>query len=318
MKAMKPFMALGAVILLSACQGNVTPVTIKTISPSGAPTLAFYDQGNNADFETNSTPSIVLAQFQTTYYNAIVFDSISGLKSIKQYNLDFKLAKIITAGNFYIASINKEDGVAPTSEDTIVSFGENLIPDLVYKKLYQNWGWQANTSYVKSVTEAQAILKTGKTAGNVDVDYVFIAQPALNAAMLDSTAATYGKVKIYKNIREEWKTLTGQEGIPQAGLFYRYEDYQKDKSTFDNYSLAIDNRINQGILHPDQVKVVMDEYSSDKTVQVQKFGFNSDIMYYTQKNGANGFGLLDPTQSIDVNAFLTYLGLENYDASYFL
>ncbi|MFA5283288.1 MAG: hypothetical protein WC366_02030 [Bacilli bacterium] len=318
MRSKFAYISISCLALLTSCQSAGDSFAVRTICPSGAPTIAFYDQGNNENFETNSSPNLVLAQFQTNYYNAIVFDSISGLQSIKQYDLSFKLAKIITGGNFYIASINKDEGTEPTADDVLVSFGEGLIPDLVYKKLYEHWGWQANTSYVKSVAEAQAILKTGKTSGNVDVDYVFIAQPALNAAMLDITAATYGKVKVFKNIREEWKTLTGQEAIPQAAMFYRYDDYQNHSREFDTYTLALENRIIQGITQPENVKNVMDEYSSDLTIQAQKFGFNSNIMLHTQKDGANGFGLVNPDISVDVNSFLTYLGLETYEASYFL
>lgn len=318
MKNKSLYLILSCVCLLVSCQTTSDSLTIRTICPSGAPTIAFYDQGNNANFETNSSPNLVLAQFQTNYYNAIVFDSISGLQSIKQYNLSFKLAKVITGGNFYIASINKDEGEEPTVDDVIVSFGEGLIPDLVYKKLYEHWGWQASTSYVKSVAEAQAILKTGKTSGNIDVDYVFIAQPALNSAMLDTTAATYGKIKVFKNIREEWKTITGQEAIPQAAMFYRYDDYQNHLHEFDTYTLALENRIIQGITQPENVKNVMDEYSSNLTTQTQKFGFNSNIMLYTQKDGANGFGLVSPNVTVDVNAFLTSLSLETYEASYFL
>ncbi|MDY0345629.1 MAG: hypothetical protein RBR44_03645, partial [Bacilli bacterium] len=151
-----PFVAL----TLSACVGPLEDITIRTISPAGAPSLAFYNQGNNENFATNSTPSNVLAEFQTTYYNAIVFDSINALKSIKNNNLDFKLAKLITGGNFYLASINKDEGQMPSASDVVVSFGENLIPDLVYRKLSQYWDITNTPQYVPSVSEALGVLKT--------------------------------------------------------------------------------------------------------------------------------------------------------------
>ena len=139
-------------IALASCGGSnqgstsLIDITIKTISPAGAPALAFYDKGNDENFETNSTPTNVLAQFALNNYNAIVFDSVSGLRTIKKNGYGFRLAKYITGGNYYIASINKEATDVPQSTDKIVSFGENLLPDMVFKKLYSNWGWQSQVS----------------------------------------------------------------------------------------------------------------------------------------------------------------------------
>lgn len=303
-------------ITLSACGSPTEEITIRTISPAGAPTLAFYDQGNNENFVTNSTPSNVLAEFQTNYYNTIVFDSINALKSIKTNNLDFKLAKLITGGNFYLVSIDKPEGQMPTAEDVVVSFGENLIPDLVYRKLSEYWGIENTPYYVPSVSEALAVLKTGLHASQ-QVDFVFIAQPALNIAKNDVNAVTYGKVKVVKNIRSEWETFTGQSAIPQAGLFVRNSQYELNPAIFQDYVDDIVARIDVAIDEPALAKAALDEYG-DAAAQAGKFGFNSNIMLTTQSGGANGFGLVRGTEEVDVNEFLTTLGLEGFDSSYFL
>jgi hypothetical protein len=309
-------------IALASCGNNQTStsyvdMTIKTICPAGAPALAFYDKGNDENFETNSTPTNVLAQFALNNYNAIVFDSVSGLRSIKKNGYGFRAAKFITGGNYYIASINKAETDSPQPTDKIVSFGENLLPDLVFKKLYNQWSWQSNVSYVKSVSDVQGVLKSGVYAG-ANVDYVMIAQPALNAAMLDTTADTYGKVKIYKNLRQEWQTLTGQTAIPQAALFYRYSDYLKNPTAFNTYTNEMETRITTAIDNPAAVKTTLDEYG-DNAKQANRFGFASPIMFKTQNGGANGFGLVRDTENIDVNDFLEALGLsETYDSNYFI
>lgn len=315
MKLKSIFLPLVAVAL-SACNNTYEDIIIRTISPAGAPTLAFYDQGNNENFVTNSAPSNVLAEFQTNYYNAIVFDSINALKTIKNNSLDFKLAKLITGGNYYLASIDKEEGVMPTSGDVVVSFGEGLIPDLVYRKLSEYWQIDNTPYYVPSVSEALGVLKTGLYASQ-DVDFVFIAQPALNIALGDQAAATYGRVRVVKNIRSEWETYTGQTAIPQAGLFIRESHYQLNPTVFEDYVDEMVARIDVAIDEPSVVKAAMDEYG-DAATQAGKFGFNSNIMLTTQSSGANGFGLVRGTESVDVNAFLDELGLEQFPASYFL
>ncbi len=307
-----PFVA----ITLSACGGPIEEITIRTISPAGAPTLAFYDQGSNDNFETNSTPSNVLAELQTNFYNAVIFDSINALKSIKNNNLDFKLAKLITGGNFYLASIDKAEGEMPSADDVIVSFGENLIPDLVYLKLSEHWGIENTPFYVPSVSEALGVLKTGVYASK-PVDYVFIAQPALNIALNDVNAATYGKVKVVKNIRAEWQEYTGQTAIPQAGLFIRASHYDLNPTIFEEYVEAMVERIDVAIDDPASAKAALDQFG-DEQAQAAKFGFNSNIMLTTQSGGANGFGLVRGTEEVDVNEFLETLGLATFDDFYFL
>ena len=315
MKAKSIILPLAA-ITLSACGGPAPEITIRTISPAGAPTLAFYDQGSNENFVTNSTPSNVLAELQTNYYNAVVFDSINALKSIKNNDLDFKLAKLITGGNFYLASINKNEGEMPTANDVVVSFGENLIPDLVYRKLSEYWEIENTPYYVPSVSEALGVLKTGVYASN-PVDFVFIAQPALNIALNDATAATYGNVKVVKDIRSEWQKYTGQSAIPQAGLFVRASHYELNPTVFENYVDEMVARIDVAIDTPATAKAALDAYG-DAQAQAAKFGFNSNIMLTTQSDGANGFGLVRGTEEVDVNEFLETLGLETFADSYFL
>ena len=84
-------------ITLTGCNKNNanSEGVIKFISPVGAPALAFYDQGNNPYYDTKSVPSQVAAQLQKKDYDVVVFDSINGLKSIKnneeENGLNYKL-----------------------------------------------------------------------------------------------------------------------------------------------------------------------------------------------------------------------------------
>lgn len=309
-------------IMLAGCSGNTPVENVKTICPTGAPALAFYDQGVNADFVTSSTPTNVLAELQKNDYDCVVFDSINGLKSIKKNSANYQLAKIITGGNFYLACIGKEADAEgnyplPTSDDVVVSFGQNLIPDLVYSRLCSEyWHIENNAKYVASVADALAVLVSGKYSGG-DADYVFIAEPALTTAINKTDAATYGKVGVVKNIRSEWKAYSGQDGLAQAGIFVNKDSIVNKEAKLKEYMRSLESRIDIAIKNPTTVKATMDAHLTTAE-QASRFGFNSNIVSKVQANNNNGFGLVSPSETIDVNAFLTSLGQETFGSEYFV
>ena len=316
--------------LLVSCNGKKNggdEGSLKIVCPSGAPALAFYDQGNNPDFETKGKPNLVLAELQKNDYDVVIFDSINGLKSIKSHEeengVNYRLAKIITGGNFHLVSINKDpDGDGnyplPSAGDKIISFGQGLIPDLVYTKLASDYWHISNTpTYCGSgVSDAQAVLTAG-TYGGEAVDYVFIAEPALTSVENDSTAATYGKIGRVRNIREDWKELTGQDGLAQAGVFVNANAISSKPNVLKSLMQDIDRRIDTAISNPDVAAASLDVYG-DLSAQKAKFGFVSNIVRKVQGNGANGFGMVASSETIDVNAFLTELGQPAFEDKYFV
>ncbi len=107
--------ALGVVVLtLSGCGGEESSSSslsssssedldydFSIISPTGAPTAAFYQYAPTSFLDTNSTATNVAAQFQTSNYDVIVFDSLKGIAQITNTETPapYKLARIITKGN---------------------------------------------------------------------------------------------------------------------------------------------------------------------------------------------------------------------------
>ena len=194
-------------------ENGVDDYALSIISPSGAPTIAFYDHVKEGVLTTNSVPANVGAQLQNDQYDAVVFDFYNGLKSIKNNNGDYKLARIITGGNFYLVGINKT--TKPTKDDYIVSFGKDLLPDLVYKSIYGQ-EISSNTKYVNGVQDIGGIMQSGLHQGN-QVDYVLVAQPVLFAQM--SSSPIKEQLHVIDSLRDLWEEKTGQVAIPQAGLF---------------------------------------------------------------------------------------------------
>ena len=314
-----PLMAL----MIAGCGNNQVPEEeLKIICPTGAPALAFYTEANNENFVTSSTPTNVAAELQKNDYDVVVFDSINGLNSIKKNNSNYKLAKIITGGNFFLAGINKtpdEHGIypLPTADDVVVSFGQNLIPDAVYSTLCSEyWHIENKANYVAGATDALATLKTGKYSGQ-DVDYVFIAEPALTTAMKDQNADTFGKVSIVRNIQEEWKKYSGQDGISQAGIFVHQNAIENKKGKLRELLSKVSDNIEVAVNNPDLAAASINLYG-ELSDQAARFGFNANVVKLVQKDGRNGFGLVDQTRSINTNEFLESLGKPTFSSEFFV
>ncbi len=284
------------------------------ISPTGAPTAAFYQYASSPLFDTNSTATNVAAQFQTSNYDVIVFDSLKGIAQITNADspAPYKLARIITKGNYYLVSIDKEEGQQPTSEDLIINFGLNGTPDTVYRHLYPDV--VDSTVYVTSVSDALTVLTTG-VFDQTPVDYVFIAQPALYSALNNTSAATYGKIKIVANIQAAWQTQTGQNGFPQAGIFVRDDIYAEHPNAFEAFLGGIDEAIETAIDDPSTIVSALNDYGTPAE-QAARFGFNATVFSGVQAQNANGLGLT--VGGVDVNAYYTEVGLPTVNETVFL
>ena len=68
---MKKKYLLLSLICLTSC--NVDHSTLKIVCPTGAPALAFYNNVENANFETNSTPSNIVSMMNGNSNYDIVY-----------------------------------------------------------------------------------------------------------------------------------------------------------------------------------------------------------------------------------------------------
>lgn len=312
------FTLLASTFLLAACDPGITPSTLthNFVSPSGAPSLALYTMfEDDTNYQTKSNPQLVSAELLGNNFNYVIFDSINGLRAIEKNEANFKLYGLLTGGNYFLAGIDKNAGSIPSEDDYIISFGQGLIPDIVYNYLYPEAPVDA---YVSATADAASVLKDGMYQGN-EVDYVFIAEPSLTSAMNDTSANTHGRVSVIANIKEEVEAKTGMPGMPQAGLFVRYDGFYKDhQKEIDKYLSFIDTNIDNAIDHPDVVRDYLNQFDQD-AVKL-KFGYNANIVYALQQNGQNRFGLVRASErdAIDINEFLTIIGQPTVDPSLIL
>ncbi|MBP5216927.1 MAG: hypothetical protein J6038_03745, partial [Bacilli bacterium] len=85
---------------LPASSGNGDDgYAVKWVTPTGTPTLAFYDQGANTNWLSSGNPSMDVApSFATDNFDAIVFDGYAGLKTVMTKNRNYQLARWLSEG----------------------------------------------------------------------------------------------------------------------------------------------------------------------------------------------------------------------------
>jgi len=281
--------------LFSSC--NRDNGDIKTICPLGAPSIAFYDQGNNSNFVTTSTTATILAQFQRSEYDAIVVDSTNGLKAIKQYNSVYRFAKLLTASNLYLVS-KTHDTISVDKNSTICAFGsDNSVPYLTLKTIYNIDEKKVDRN--DGVTSVLAKFKS-----DTNFDYYVLAEPAL------TTVSSLVKGK------EQFK-VQGVSAIPQAALFINKDTYKSKASKFTTYINELKTRVDNSKTNKDIVYSSLNSYG-DETKVKQRFGLpNETLLKQVQAN--NGLGVYNSSFGVtEMNSFLTSIGQETYSQDYFI
>lgn len=276
---------------------------LKIVCPTGAPAFAFYDYANNANFETNSTPSNIVAMMSTAgNKDVVVIDTTSGIKAIKN-GAPFKMLANITFGNFFIASTGNDDNETMDEGDTIVLFGQNQTPDLLFHYLYGNT-YDAGIEYVTNVQDAAKCLISGKNAVTTStVDYVFVAQPVLYNALQKNANA-----KMHVNVQDAYKEKSGGKSLIQASVFVKNT---LEKEVIDAFASKLSGDINEAVKNPDVITNKLSGLSAEEATAL--YGVNPAIATTVLKDH-NGLGLgykkaKDNKDNID--SFISLFSLEN-------
>ena len=197
--------------------------------------------------------------------------------------------------------------------DKIVLFGQSQTPDLLFHYLYGK-SFDSNIEYVANATAAAQCLASGKNVStSSEIDYVFLAQPALYTILNNTNAPTYGKASIYKNIQEEYKAKTNNQELVQASVFVRKSEDKDYNKMLKTYLENLDKSINEAIENPTLVKESMDQISADEVASIFQINSNAAKAVLEDNNGL-GLGYkkaLDNKQSIDSFISLFSLGETN-------
>ena len=282
----------------------VDPSTLTIVTPKGAPVLAFYDQIENANYTRVTADAISALWTGDQSPDVLVVDLTSGVKAIEN-GAEYKLAAIITFGNFYLASTGHDENETMDADDKIVLFGnENMLPSRLWHYLYGT-DYDACLVYEADAQQAAAALASGKASDGSDVDYVFLAQPALFGSLKKNENA-----KIYADIQEEYKNKSGQDMI-QAAVFIKNS---VDAATGNAFLEKLQASIEAAIADPTVVESGLSVFKDDEATA--QYGFNPTVVVnvFKQKNalGVNAMGLgfkkaIDIKSDID--AFLSIFSI---------
>ncbi len=324
----KQILALSLLALgLSSCGKGEAPYDFKWVTPTGAPTLAFYDQGSNANWVSASNPSeIVVPSFAANSYDAIVFDGVSGLnlmtKNAKAAN--YKLARWINNLGFYLVSTKHtvEDTKAWDASWTVDAFVQTGNSSRAFVSLATSvWNWsigEGKITYESGVSQVAANIPTN------GFDFYLVADPVyttLKGKMGD-------KLHLIYDLQEEWGKAHYGSSIPSAALFVNSSLYSAHQSAYEAFLSETDSRIDTLIDSPSTAQEALEEYASNNETAVVdgnyvKFGISTSIvsnLATLQKKNVFGFlktGVIEDKKAV-ADSFNKALGGNEFNAGLFL
>lgn len=247
MKKILPLLSTLALLAGCASKGP-TNLEVSVLCPTGAPALAFYNYATDTNFETNANASEgILPLMLKGEKDVVILPTNAGVQAITKKSAPYKLAATITFGNVYLASTGHDADNTLNDGDYIILFSQGQVPDLLFHYVFGDT-LDSNAHYVSSGTDAAKCLKQGKniTSNNEDVDYVLIAEPALQNVL-----NTTPNVKVAKNIQEEYKTKSNGLDIFQASVFI---NNNLDNSKAKSFLKQLEKDVKDGLKDVNKVK----------------------------------------------------------------
>ena len=292
---------------------------ITWVSPKGIPTIAFYNQGANENWQTFADATQVAPFFANNNADFLVFDATNGLTNIAKNNRNFKFARWISGGTFYLVSTTHSSLAEYQKGQTIDAFVENGNASYAFRHLAEHkWNWGALTKDDVTYETGVAAVKTKIEADPSAYDYYVVAQPVLFA--LKKTVTFTLEV----NLQTEWANLYENEVIPAAGLFVNMASYQAKQTVCDDFINFAMFRIGRALIKESLVVTAMNEYGDAAKCQ-DRFGYAAPVVSALMADDKNGFGLVDPNDQNTkakrvkiANDFAKHVGLAEYNESLFL
>ena len=217
-----------AAILMVSCTTNTEKV--KVLVPTGTPSLGVsyaLDKEEYIEEEIVSGSDPLIAGFTNAEYDIIVAPVNLGAKFYNTTeNFAYVLYETIVWGNYYLASTSEISDFASLEGKTVTVFGKNSTPDVVFRTLVASSGLNVNIEYVDDISTANSYLMSGKA------EIIVSAEPSITKLSQNKNIYTL-------DLQEEWRKLTGNVSLPQAGIFVK-----KDRAENDSVKKALKSMIN--------------------------------------------------------------------------
>ena len=215
---MRKLIAILVIFLLVGCQTAAPKKDLKVLSPTGAPAVALIPEllKENHQVELVSGPENLQAALvnEAQDYDVIIAPLNLGANLLAKQKTKYKLHSIVTWGNLFVVARNPE-------AKKMAAFGEMAVPGLVFKHVMDELPFEAEITWVPSVSEAQAMLLSDQ------VDAALLAQPLVGA--------TIGKAKqdgveltVVANVQNMYNEKNSVQSYPQAALFVSESVFKKD------------------------------------------------------------------------------------------
>ncbi len=237
-------LALGGLV---SCGGSSYSGTLglNVTCPKGAPSLALVPfLSQSLDQVSITSPSNVAAAFSSASADAVIFDINKGSTLVTKKGMNYKLARVLTAGNAFVISTGKDANAAFDSDDSYVSFGTSSLFTVLFEQMHSIPA--ASVSEVADVSTAMSVAVTGLNEGN-DVDYVILSEPFVTTAL-----AKNASLSVKENLQTAYKAYSKEKGLnggegyatfPMAGIFI-HDTVEADSAKADsinNFLAGIDD-----------------------------------------------------------------------------
>lgn len=279
----KTFLLIPIVVALAACdtQGSnpkLRKTDLKILSPQEAPAVALCSFANGLTTVSNPATELI-PQFLQNNYDIIVAPAKGGLTNIVKKGAKYKMAAVVTFGNFVLVSTGNDKDNTLNEGDKVLYFQPNDIPGSVFNYLYGDL--QLETYSVNAVQDTVTALNTGKIniAGNeITLDYVYSAEPLIT---------NLGKQgKIVELASTAFSEKSEGEKIMAAAVFV---NDNADTAKVDEFLKYLNEDISDEVKNPKKFKQLLNAFG-DEDEQLHLFGVNATTVYNCMKN-YNGLGI---------------------------
>ena len=221
---------LVGILILSACT-KAKPVELTILTPTGAPAVSLIPLMLDATKDQITIvdgADAVGAALVKGSYDVIVAPVNLGMSLASKGNSDYVLYGVLTWGNLYVVG---EGSATLNQAGDIALFGQAAVPQKIWDTVKSSLGNVRKEIYYNAVSDVQVQLLTKKA------NLGLMAEPAVTATI--AKAKSQGlTLHVVANLQTAWKTVTGLDNYPQAGLFIK-------KTAAKSVRTAVDARFKQ-------------------------------------------------------------------------
>lgn len=226
---------------LTACKNK--EITIKALSPNGAPALAQIQLEDKKtitkdisyEVQRVSDTTLLAAGFTNKSYDVIIAPINLGAKF---YNINkaYALGTVVTWGNLYFASCSENFTLQSLHEKDIYLFGEGSINQFVIEDvLKENQIEPASTTYLASTADTKNRLIAEPNS------ICLIAEPVLSATTAVLKQQGHSVTKI--SVQDLWSDSHDGKSYPQAGVFFNQEWVNNNSEEANTFLTSLDESI---------------------------------------------------------------------------